>query len=168
MSLPDSARPCRRTALCVLAAGGLAGCGFKLRGPPALEFRSIALAGFAPRSPMALELQRNLAQTVKVLDAPAQAEVVLQALTDTRERSVVASTTAAQVREIQLRVALKFRAQTPSGRELLPPAELMLSRDLSYTETAALAKEQEETEMFRSMQSDVVAQVLRRLAAIRL
>jgi LPS-assembly lipoprotein len=94
-------------------------------------------------------------------------DVVLHAIDDLRERSVVASTAAAQVRELQLRVKFNFRAQTPGGRELIPRAELLLSRDLSYTETAALAKEQEEAELYREMQNDVVRQVLRRLAAVQ-
>jgi hypothetical protein len=42
-----------------------------------------------------------------------------------------------------------------------------VARDLSYSETAALAKEHEEAELFREMQADVVLQVLRRLATIR-
>ena len=69
---------------------------------------------------------------------------------------MVASTSAAQVRELQLRVKFSFRAHTPAGRELIPRAELLLARDLSYSETAALAKEYEEAELFREMQSDVV------------
>lgn len=155
----------RRTLLAT-AALGLAGCGFELRRPPAMAFGRIALTGFAPRSPVAEELRRQLATRVQVVDAPAQAEVVLQALADTREKSVVASTSAAQVREFQVRVKLHFRAHTPAGRELIAPAELLLTRDLSYSETAALAKEQEENELYREMQSDVVAQVMRRLASI--
>ena len=39
---------------------------------------------------------------------------------------------------------------------------------MSYSETSALAKEQESEMLYRSMQSDVVAQVMRRLAAVRL
>jgi LPS-assembly lipoprotein len=156
----------RRRALAALAAAGLAGCGFQLRRPPELRFRSITLAGFAPRSPLAAELARSLALRVKVVDTPAQAEVVLRALLEAREKSVVASTSAAQVREFTLRLKFNFSAQTPGGRELIAPAELLLSRDLSYSETAALAKEQEEAELFREMQSDVVAQVMRRLASI--
>jgi len=159
----------RRALLAALAgAGWLTGCGFQLRGPPPMAFQSIALTGFAPRSPMADALSRSLAQSVRVLDTPTTAEVVLQALSDSRERSVVASTTAAQVRELQLRVRLKFRAHTPAGRELVPASELLLSRDLTFAENAALAKEHEEADLFREMQADVVAQVLRRLAAIRL
>jgi LPS-assembly lipoprotein len=50
--------------------------------------------------------------------------VVLQALADVRERAVVATTAAAQVRELQLRLKLRWRTHTPAGRELTPPAEL--------------------------------------------
>ena len=146
--------------------GSLAGCGFDLRQPARVSFRSIALVGFARRSPLADELKRQLLKQVPVLDAPDKAEVVLQALDDAREKSVVASTAAAQVRELQLRLKFNFRARTPGGRELIARAELLVSRDLSYSETAALAKEHEEAELFREMQSDIVAQVLRRLAAV--
>jgi LPS-assembly lipoprotein len=162
-----SSEPGRRRCLVAGAGVLLGGCGFELRQPPKLGFGSIALTGFPPRSALAEELRRQLASQLRVLDQPDAAEVVLQALDDARERSVVASTSAAQVRELQLRLKFNFRAQTPSGRELIPRAELLLSRDLSYSETQALAKEREEAELFREMQADVVAQVLRRLAAVR-
>lgn len=152
----------------VLAAAlALGGCGFRPRRAPQLAFASIALTGFAPRSALAAELKAALARNVRVEDAPAQAEVVFEALTDARERVVVAKTAAAQVREIQLRVRLRWRTFTPAGRELTPPAELVLARDMSYSETIALAKAYEEADLYREMQTDIVAQVLRRLAAIR-
>lgn len=151
----------------MLAGALLAGCGFEIRRPPKLPFASIALTGFAPRSPLAEEFRRQLAPQVRLLETPDKAEVVLQALDDVRERSVVASTSAAQVRELQLRLKFNFRAHTPGGRELIPRAEMLLTRDLSFSETQALAKEQEEADLFREMQADVVAQVLRRLAAVK-
>ncbi len=161
----------RRRALRAAGAGavaaGLAGCGFQLRQPPRLAFDAIALVGFAPRSPLAEELRRELARQVQLLDDPARAPVRLQALLDVRERSVVASTAASQVRELRLRLKFHFRADSPDGRTLIPPAELLLQRDLSYQESAALAKQHEEAELFRAMQSDVVAQVMRRLAALK-
>ena len=145
----------------------LAGCGFRLSRPPSLAFSSIALTGFAPRSPLAEEFRRRLAQQLQIVEAPAKADVVLHAIDDARERSVVASTAAAQVRELQLRLKFNFRAHTRTGRELIPRAELLLARDMSYSETQALAKENEEAELFREMQADVVTQVLRRLAAVK-
>ena len=144
----------------------LAGCGVELRRPAKLSFSSIALTGFAPRSPLAEALRRQLLLQVRELPTPDKADVVLQALEDLREKSVVASTAAAQVREFQLRLKFHFRATTPSGFEWIPRVELLLTRDLSYTEVQALAKESEEAELYREMTADVVAQVLRRLAAI--
>jgi LPS-assembly lipoprotein len=155
----------------LLAAGAgalllLAGCGFSRRQPPKLAFARIALLGFAPRSPLAAELRRQLREQVQVLEAADGADVVLEALEDRREKSIVASTAAAQVREVQLRLKFQFSARTPTGRLLIPRAELLLQRDLSTSETAALAKAYEEDELYREMQADVVQQVLRRLASV--
>lgn len=158
----------RRSFLALGAAAGLStGCGFQLRRPPAMPFQRLALTGFAPRSPLAEAFRRSLAGTVQVVDVASQAEVVLVALLDTREKSVVASTSAVQVREVQLRLKFDFSAQTPGGRVLMPATELLLTRDMSYNETQALAKEQEEAQLYRDMQADVVAQVLRRLSALK-
>jgi len=43
----------------------------------------------------------------------------------------------------------------------------VLARDMSYSEELALPKEQEEALLYRTMQSDIVSQVLRRLAAVQ-
>ncbi|MEO8281309.1 MAG: LPS assembly lipoprotein LptE [Ideonella sp.] len=162
-------RPRRRHI--VLAATGavlLSGCGFELRRAPALNFRTIQLRGFADRSPLAEELRVNIdaSRTTLVVDSLAQADVVLQVLADARERSVVASTSAGQVRELQLRSRFVFRLSTRSGRVLIPTREIRLDRDMSYSETIALAKEQEEAALFRAMQSDIVSQVMRILSAV--
>lgn len=158
----------RRAAVAGLAGAALAGCGFQLRQPARLGFARLALAGFAPGSPLEAEFRRTLAGSVTLLDAPAQAEVVLHALAETRERSVVASTAAGQVREIQLRLRFSARAERPDGKVLMAPVTLSLARDLSYSESAALAKADEEAELYRAMQLDMVEQITRRLAAIRL
>jgi LPS-assembly lipoprotein len=160
--------PRRRAWLAAGSALLLAACGFELRRAPALNFRSVQLRGFAERSPLAEELKLNIdaSQTTLVVDSAAQAQVVLEVLVDAREKSVVASTAAGQVREVQLRARFDFRLRTPGGKLLIPPREILLSRDMSYSETIALAKEQEEAALYRAMQSDIVAQVMRRLAAV--
>lgn len=159
----------RRRLLLAAAAALAAGCGFELRRAPELRFRTIALVGFKLTSPLAAELRRNIeaSATTRVIESAGQAQVVLEALTDKRERSVVASTAVGQVREIQLRTRFEFKLRAQNGRELIPATELLLSRDMTYNETLALAKEQEEASLFTAMQSDIVSQVLRRLAALR-
>jgi LPS-assembly lipoprotein len=159
----------RRLALAAFAALAAAGCGFQLRRPTALPFKTIALAGFAPRSPLAEELRRamNATATTIVVESPAGAQAVLRSIADAREKSVVASTAAGQVREVQLRTRLEFELRTPGGRQLIAPTQIVLSRDISYSESAALGKEQEESLLYRAMQNDIVAQVMRRLAAVQ-
>jgi LPS-assembly lipoprotein len=158
----------RRRWLAGLPALVLAGCGFELRRAADLQFQSIALAGFVPRSPLADELRTVLERTVEVKDAPDQAQVILQALGEERLRRAVAFTASGQVRDIQLRLRFKYRAQTPKQRELIPDSEIELIRELSFVESKALGKEQEAQDLFREMQSDIVLQVVLRLSAIRL
>ena len=159
----------RRHLMIAAAALPLAGCGFELRRAAELRFRTITLEGFSRQSPLLEELRQqiNASKTTLVVDAASQAQVVLDAISDVRERGVVASTATGQVRELQLRTRFVFKLRSASGRELIPPVELLRSRDMSYSENAALAKEQEEALLYRIMQSDIVAQVMRRLAAVQ-
>lgn len=153
------------SAFAAAVAGALAACGFELRRAPELPFRSVALVGFSPSSGVADELRRTMPAAVTVVDDPRRADVVLEALNDERRRSVVATTAAGQVRELQLQSRLVYRLSTRSGKPLLPPAEIELYRDMSYSETAALGKTQEEQILWRAMEADIALQVLRRLAA---
>lgn len=161
----------RRTALAAASCTALlTACGFELRRVPELQFRTIAFTGFAPRSLMLEELKLNFSgsKTTTVVDTTAQAQVVFEALQDAREKVASARNAAGLVQTFQLRVRLRYRVSTPSGTVLQPTAELLLVRDMSYSESLALAKEQEEAQLYRVMQSDIVAQVMRRLATVKL
>jgi len=163
----------RRTLLALLPAPLLlAACGFRLRGVPEFAFHSLYIAAPAG-SPLARELQRTLEGSTSklvVLREPAQlpkAEAIIDLLSEQRERSVVGLTASGQVRELQLRLRIRFKLRTPAGEELIPETELLQQRDVSYNETIALAKEAEEALLYRTMQTDLVQQLLRRLAAAR-
>ena len=77
----------RRQALGLIGAAALAGCGFELRRAPELRFRTLALAGFGPKSPLAAELRTSIdaSRTTEVVDAAPKAQVVLEALADARD-----------------------------------------------------------------------------------
>lgn len=170
-TVSPTARPIQRLLawLAVMLAGAvLASCGFALRQPPELEFKRIALRGFARDSAMAEELRRQLRASpgVEVVDGANGSDVVITALQDVLERVVAASTSAGQVRELTLHARLKFEVRDTTGRELIAATELLQTRDMSYSESTALAKEQEARLLGRAMQADVASQVLRRLAAL--
>lgn len=157
-------------------AGGLAGCGFQLRQAPSFAFQTL-VAPLPDASPLRRELKISLLSAgITVLDAmpaatpavPApRVDAVLEVLNEQREKSVVGSTAAGQVREFQLRLRFRFRLSTPNGKELIPDSEILLQRDISYSESIALSKAEEEAALYRDMQTDIVQQVLRRLAAVR-
>jgi len=153
------------------AALMLGACGFQLRGAPELAFSSLFI-NVADTSPLGNELKRNLAslRSLRVLGAPAlpaDAQAVLDILSELREKTVVGVNATGQVREFQLRMRIRFQLRTPQGKELITDTELLQQRDISFNESAVLAKEAEEGLMYRDMQSDIVQQLIRRLAAVR-
>ena len=72
-----------------------------------------------------------------------------------------------QVSPTQLRITLRMRLYTPDGVDLIPETELQQQRDISYNESQALAKENEEALLFNDMQAELVQQLMRRLAVVK-
>ena len=164
----------RRSALTLLGGAGLVsvglgGCGFKLRGAQTFPFQTIAVQPH-PGGPLVIALRRSFGSAVRVLplsEPPKNADVVVEILQEAREKTVVGINSSGQVREFQLRIRVRFRVRTPAGEELVPDTEILQRRDLSFNESASLAKEAEEALLYRDMQNDLVQQLLRRLSAVK-
>ena len=153
--------------LCALSA-----CGFQLRQAPNYSFRTL-FSGLPETSAFGQELKRNIASSgqVEVISDPKQverADVIFDLLQELPEKVILSRTSAGAVREFQLRFRIRFKLRTRDGIELIPDTELVQERDISFSETAALSKETEEALLYRDMRSDLVQQVLRRLAVVRM
>jgi LPS-assembly lipoprotein len=165
-------RPTPRTVRvwlgCVVLAGVLAGCGFQLRSTPALPFDTIAVTPERGAG-VASELARYFSASLRPAAATAAAapDAILDIVREQREKLVVGVNASGQVREYQLRLAVTFRLRTPQGREIIPPTEIEQRREISFSESAVLAKEAEEVLLYRDMQSEAVQQLLRRLSAVK-
>jgi LPS-assembly lipoprotein len=160
----------RRVIVGALAVS-LVACGFELRKPPEFVFKTI-YANVAPTSVLGTELRRNLSAlgNVQLITDAAQlkdAQVILDILQELREKTVVGMSPAGQVREFQLRIRIRFKLRTPQGKELIPETEMLQQRDISFNESAVLSKEAEEGLLYRNMQTDIVQQLMRRLAAVK-
>jgi LPS-assembly lipoprotein len=159
-----------RWSLLALAAALLAACGFQLRGSgatAALPFTSIYLVN--PGTPLGIEMRRaigNSGNTVITADARS-AQAIVDVMTDLREKTILSLNSQGRVREYTLSYRVVFRVKDAKDNELLAPTEINLRRILSFNEAQVLAKESEEATLFRDMQSDMVQQILRRLAAIK-
>jgi len=162
----------KRTFLSTLLATTLTACGFRLRGAPEFGFTSLYIQ--APdHSAIARQLRTTLhsaSSRLTLLSEPDQlpkAQAVLELLDERQERVAVGLNAAGQVRELQLRLVLRFRLRGQQGQEWIPDTELLQQRDVSYSESIALAKESEEALLWRDIHADVVQQLLRRLAAVQ-
>jgi LPS-assembly lipoprotein len=145
----------------------VAGCGFHLRGTAEVPFQALYLPGAT--SGIALDLKRNIqaGTRARVVDDPKAADAVLQFTEETRAKEILSLTSAGRVREFQLRYRVGFRVHDGKGADFVPTNVIQLTRDVTFNDAEVLAKEQEEQLLFRDMQSDMVQQILRRLAAAK-
>ena len=163
----------RLTLLAAAATVTLSACGFQLRGsgrPVNLPFKTLHL-GFPDTSSLGNELKRNIRSgngTTLVTD-PKAAEASVELLSETREKLTLTLNTQGRIREYSLLYRVSFQVRGNQGQELLAPTEIMLKRDISFNESQVMAKEKEAEEslLYRDMQSDLVQQILRRLAALK-
>lgn len=157
--------------LCMMVlAATLAACGFHLRGSQGynLPFHTIFL-GFPANSPLGAELRRNLSglDGLTVLSTAKDAEAQVDVVSETRGKTILSLNAQGRVREYLLTYNFVFKVRNAAGVELLGPTEIALKRNIAFNEDAVLAKESEEILLIRDMQSDLVQQILRRLAAIK-
>jgi LPS-assembly lipoprotein len=162
----------RRVFASSLFLMGLSACGFQLRQAPNFPFRTL-FSGLPEASVFGQELKRNISASgrVEVITDPKQlerADVIFDLLQELPEKVILSRTSAGAVREFQLRFRIRFKLRTRDGIELIPDTELVQERDISFNETAALSKETEEGLLYRDMRFDLVQQVLRRLAVVRM
>ncbi len=162
-----------RVGITLCGAAFVQACGFKLRGTQTFAFETIAVEA-NPAGAVAAELRKALGSQLFVAStggvagaaAPA-AQVTMDILQELRERAVAGVNAAGQVRELQLRIRVKFRLRNARGKDLIEETEILQQRDISFSESAVLAKEVEEALLYKNMQADIVQQLLRRLAAVK-
>ena len=145
----------------------IAACGFRLRGTAEVPFERLYVPN--PTSGLALELKRNLqaGTRARVVEDVKDADAVLQFTEETRQKEILSLTGTGRVREFTLRYRVGFRVHDPKGVDFVPVSTIVLSRDVSFNDAEILAKEAEEQLLFRDMQTDMVQQIIRRLAAVK-
>ena len=151
----------------LLLAIMLSACGFQLRGQYMLPFTSVFVST-PGGSVVAAELKRELANVpTKLMPTPKDADAQLNILEDRRDRQILSISAAGRVREYDLKLRVLYQLTDGKGGVLIPSSEILLSRILSYDDSRIIAKQQEEALLFQDMERDAVAQILRRMTAIK-
>jgi LPS-assembly lipoprotein len=146
----------------------LAGCGFQLRGAYALPYDSLFLA-MPDYSELGAGLKRAIraSGSTQIAVRPEEAQASFVPTLDAREKDILSLSGTGRVREIRLRYRYAYRVVDVQGRDLIPPGQIELTRDMTYDDSNVLSKEQEENLLWRDMQNDMVQQLMRRLTAVK-
>ncbi|MBP1207531.1 LPS-assembly lipoprotein [Duganella sp. 1411] len=153
----------------------LSACGFHLRGDGGhytLPFPTMYV-GLPESSPLAVDLKRNINAngSTTVVKTAKEAEGIIEVISNpehTKTKTILSLNSNGRVRQYLLSYSIVFRVLNKQGVELLGPTSIALSRPIDFNETQLLAKEQEEALLYKDMQTDLVQQMMRRIAAIKM
>ncbi len=164
-----SINPLRRAMLGVFALAPLSGlmaCGYRLRGMVDLPFKAIAITG-NPSPPLRADLQTAIltGTDAKVAINPKDADLTLEITSDLNGREILAYNSNGQVSAYRLNMRVGFRAYDNTGVDVVPEAEIYMTRDMDFSVSTVLATDVQMQQFLSLMRRDLAVQILRRVSA---
>ena len=159
----------RRTMLGLFALApisGLVACGYRLRGMVDLPFKVIAITG-SPSPPLRANLQTAIltGTDAKVAINPKDADLILEITSDLNGREILAYNANGQVSAYRSSIRVGFRAYDNYGADVIPEAEIYITRDIDFSVSTVLATDVQVLQFLSLMQKDLAVQILRRVSA---
>lgn len=159
----------RRTVLSLFALvpiSGLLACGYRIRGMVDLPFKVIAITG-SPSPPLRADLQTSIltGTDAKIAINPKDADLILDITSDLNGREILAYNSNGQVSAYRLSIRVGFRAFDNAGADVVPEAEIYMTRDMDFSVSTVLASDTQMQQFLSSMRRDLAVQILRRVAA---
>ncbi len=154
----------RRSLLAVLLAAPVAGCGFRLRGAFSVPFKTLFLDADM-NTPFGANLKRQLesGSDVQIVTDRNEAEAILKIL-DIRKSRTAGASSSGETRQYKLSETVTFRVSNPNGLEYMEDTSVSGSRFISYSaERDYLARENEEAAVYKELEGDLIAQMMRRI-----
>jgi len=153
-----------RLGVGLVLSGALVACGFHLRGEAHYTFDTLFLNSPAAQ-PLTMDLKRSLEGigTAQLVPSPETAQVILDITSVENNKQILSLSGGGKVREFLLTKRVLFRVRDSAGNDWLPTSEVLVRRSYTYNDTEALAREAQEQRLWREMQDDAVAQIVRRL-----
>ena len=156
-----------RAVIATLTLLVLSGCGFQLRGAYSLPYESIYLATGDNVIGAGLKRQIRASGGTRVAETAADAQVTFLPAGEARDAVILSLSSSGRVREKRLRYRYAYRIVDAKGRDLVAQEYVELTRDVTYADSATLAKTQEEELLWRDMENDLVQQLMRRLVTAK-
>jgi len=159
----------RRTwlgALITLPVLFTSACGFKLRGSVSIPYKVIAITG-NPSPPLRADLEMIVltGSDSKVANNAKDADLILEIISEVNSREILAYNAAGQISAYRLNSRVEFRATDQNGVDVVPEAEIYVTRDMDFSVSTVLATDVQMAQFTNEMRSNLALQILRRVAA---
>lgn len=155
-----------RLCLFTLIVATLSACGFHLRGPSEIPFKSISIEGNT------LVISRDLKQALEtsniaILQSPKDAELRLELVGEENEKRILSLAGTGTVNEYELYYRIHYRTKLASQELWSDVYTIESRRDFTYSDATLLAKQTEEQKLNENMQEDVLNGLMRRLSSLK-
>ncbi|WP_018150642.1 LPS-assembly lipoprotein LptE [Leeia oryzae] len=159
----------RHLASLLITSALLTGCGFHLRGlqdVAELPFQNLYVKPTGDFEldqgiRRVLESRSGVTLSTDAKTAPYQ----LSGITEQHGKTLRSIDINGKAKEYLLNYAFSYQVQDASG-QVIQDNTLTLSRTMSYSDNALLAKEQEEAQLYKDMRQDAIFQMLRQLGKL--
>lgn len=143
----------------------LSSCGFQLRQPNPVAFKTIHLTG---NTKITAALKKSLKeQNIQLVDTAEEAELQINLMHEENEKRILSLSGTGVVREYELYYRVQYRTKASNEPIWTLPLIMESRRDYTYNDSNLLAKLAEEKRLAENMQTDVLNGIMRRLSALK-
>jgi len=141
-------------------------CGFKLRGSVSIPYKVIAITG-APSPLLRADLEVIIltGSDAKVANNAKDADLILEIISEFNSREILAYNAAGQISAYRLNSRVEFRATDQNGVDVVPEAEIYVTRDIDFSVSTVLATDVQMVQFTNEMRTNLALQILRRVSA---
>jgi len=155
-----------RFYLTLLVITTLTACGFHLRGPSEIPFKSIFIGGNT--LVISKQLKRSLDITnVEILPSAKNAELKLELVGEENEKRILSIGAQGTVNEYELYYRVHYRTKLAGQATWSDISTVEARRAYTYSDANLLAKQNEEKKLNEGMHQHVVNSMMRRLSALK-
>jgi LPS-assembly lipoprotein len=144
----------------------LSACGFHLRGPSDIPFKSVYIQGNTLT--ISKDLKKYLVTNeIKILPSAEKAELLIDLLGEENEKRILSLAGTGTVNEYELYYRVSYRTKL-FDQPLWSQVNIIESRrDLTYSDATLISKQTEERKLNENMQQEVMNRLIRRLSALK-
>ncbi len=141
-------------------------CGFKLRGSVSIPYKAIVITG-NPSLPLRSDLEMMIltGSDSRVVNNTKDADLILEIISEVNSREILAYNATGQISAYRLNSRVEFRATDQNGVEVVPEAEIYVTRDMDFSVSTVLATDVQMVQFTNEMRTNLALQILRRVSA---